>query len=85
MKTKTLRFLPLVALAVLSMGAIRWHRESSTPWFEIKSPGGTNFVQFGLRDDGIVVWREINHGTNSPAEQPVFYWNITNVILNTYP
>src|SRR5437868_6235711 len=38
--------------------------------------GGTNTLQLGLRDDGVVVWREIANTTNSPAEAPgVMIWN----------
>lgn len=73
-------------IAVLAIGAaasIDWGT-TGTGYFEIhRGFPVTNVVEFGLRDDGVVVWRE-SHAqpgwvTNSPAERvdPVWYTNMT--------
>jgi hypothetical protein len=38
-------------------------------------------VEFGLRQDGVVVWRKITNTTNSPAEQVVFNYVATNYLV----
>lgn len=91
MKTK----LPLISL-ILACGAllgaafgpqhIRWVFQDS-PVFRRRNIQFNGYVEFGLRDDGVVVWREITTTTNtvvvttnSPAEvldqqqQGIYYW-----------
>lgn len=67
-------FCVLVALAIgLSIGAatqerIRWHLDNYTVYQCCWTNG--HRIDFGLRNDGVVVWREIMPSiTNSPAEQ----------------
>lgn len=62
---------------------IRWTL-AGKPIVEI-TVNGEPKVQFGLRQDGVVVWREITHMTNSPAEKPYQFdtqqWFLTNATL----
>lgn len=58
---------------------IRWTL-AGKPIVEI-TVNGEPKVQFGLRQDGVVVWREIMNTTNSPAEKPFQFdqqWFLTN-------
>lgn len=63
----------LLALACLSLAAaneerIRWTWPGGM-YYNADVPGGPK-VEFGLRNDGVVVWREIMPATtNSPAEK----------------
>ena len=66
------RYLILLPLALLcaAWGAskIRWTTSLGVPFTELRIVGHPT-IQFGLRDDGVVVWREITNATNSPAEK----------------
>ena len=63
---------------------IRW-QWMAEPVLRIERGG--QWLEFGLRQDGVVVWREISSNTNSPAENTVFvgYMNliITHPIYQT--
>lgn len=73
MKSKYIALLVALTTVAFAAGNIRWNATNNKPLLEIRS-GGTNVIQFGLRDDGVVVWREINTSTNSPAEAPSGIW-----------
>ena len=83
-----IRNLFLVALAVCVLGftwgtTIRWSIKSGVTEqtiYRIRTAEG-GVVEFGLRSDGVVVWREIVNSTNSPAE--VDWKNLTNFLV--YP
>lgn len=65
---KLVPWLPLFALC-LAFGAerIQWMFHG-TEILTIRR--GETRLEFGLRDDGVVVWREITNITNSPSEKP---------------
>ena len=44
---------------------------------------GADRVEFGLRSDGVVVWRKITVATNSPAESDNFWNNGTIYLTNS--
>lgn len=100
MKPPTLQTIALFACAGLilavAVGAtnqerIRWTYENP-PWYY--STERMQRVQFGLRNDGVVVWREIvpasSAVTNSPAEQAeaitneIRYWTVTNMPVTNW-
>jgi len=73
----------LVGLGLAAGENISWTWKSK-PIVELKCDGAS--LQFGLRSDGVVVWREISHTTNSPAEKAPeiwFEWGGTNHIYLT--
>lgn len=61
----------LVLTGYAASSTIRW-LWNGQPVQQIMRPGER--LEFGLRDDGVVVWREINTTTNSPAEK-LPYWS----------
>lgn len=81
--------LGLVALGLCWAGTepfIRWEWRGQNI-VEFHNPDGAH-LQFGLRQDGVVVWREITNTTNSPAEIPIIYMSpgMTNIVItNTIP
>lgn len=77
-------------LASTPKESIRWR------WHDIPVIGDPEHkgerLQFGLRSDGVVVWREILNSTNSPAEkEEAINWSYsltnsgTNYTWNTVP
>ena len=67
MKTKSAVIVSLLALTVLAAPtAVRWLWHDEVPILQFRHRG--DLLQLGLRDDGVVVWREITNKTNSPAE-----------------
>lgn len=65
----------LACLSILGLVNIAWsHDQNPIRWTIGGKPlveitlNGEPKVQFGLRNDGVVVWREITNSTNSPAE-----------------
>lgn len=52
--------------AAFGANQIRWQWQGQCVYAVAKD--GSRF-ELGLRDDGVVVWREITNTTNSPAEQ----------------
>ena len=82
------RYLILLPLALLcaAWGAskIRWTTSLGVPFTELRIVGHPT-IQFGLRDDGVVVWREVTNTTNSPAENNDiwFYHGTTNGFIIT--
>lgn len=83
MKTRTRNILIALSclLVGLSIGAatqerIRWPFNKGPVTFSLQGENGAK-VEFGLRSDGVVVWREIMPATtNSPAEQEEVLTNI---------
>lgn len=91
----------VIALAVFALAAanqerIRWKWHDNTVLLTMQD-NEHGKVEFGLRNDGVVVWREIKPATtNSPAEEPELRFNTnqfetwhwwtnvvtTNIILN---
>lgn len=89
MKRLSLGLLILVCCAFIG-DSIRWEWRGK-PIVELKGDGGT--LQFGLRSDGVVVWREITASTNSPAETQLPWGNLliatnslfyTNIVLTNF-
>lgn len=68
------------ACFVLLCAAFSWSTKIEWQWkgapiFTVDRLGSR--LELGLRDDGVVMWREITNVTNSPAEQP---WVATNLV-----
>src|SRR5512146_2553830 len=60
-------------LATLALAAIAWSASTSTRWqwqghTILALHEGTATLEFGLRSDGVVIWREVTSATNSPGE-----------------
>lgn len=67
-----------VAITVAqTVNRIRWHKDGE-PILAVRDNVVHTTIEFGLRDDGVVVWREITrlNMMNSPAEAQgmVYIW-----------
>lgn len=56
-----------LCLMAQSGAGILWEWRNGRILERYDGHGGTK-LQFGLREDGVVVWREVTFTTNSPAE-----------------
>lgn len=70
-----------VSLGFTGAAVIEWLWHGDPIVEAVHHPSGDK-VQFGLREDGVVVWRKITQTTNSPAERPPAWTNI--IITNLY-
>jgi hypothetical protein len=69
-------------LGVYAASIIRWTWHEK-PILRIINAGET--LELGLRDDGVVVWREVTQTTNSPSEAtPPLYINVLCGITNSF-
>lgn len=67
---------------------IRWTWHDCNILSVIDAATGSR-LEIGLRNDGIVVWREVVNTTNSPSEAHIFYgrewWTTNELILTNRP